>query len=228
MQHATTKPYDLAATTRYFDRFGGLLHVPNRLDRAVYKEFISVADLRNARHVFELGPGLGALARSVLEYPSRVESWVLAEASTMLCRRLASSLCRHDARGQLFKVSDPPPFPFTAHCFDRVVSCFVLDCMDRETQREYLREARRLLMPGGTLCAMSVTRGTTIASTLVMGLGNVLARVSPGLALGALFIELEPSFPPEDWDLLVNRVVTSMGFATRIIVAQARATPLDK
>jgi SAM-dependent methyltransferase len=223
---AASKPYDLSATTRYFDRFGGLLQLPNWLDRAVYREFIAAADLRNARHVFELGPGLGMLARSILGCPSKVESWVLAEASSVLCRRLASSLCRHDARGQLFWVNQPPPFPFAASGFDRFISCFVLDCMDRDTQRQYLREARRLLKPGGTFCAMSVTRGTTFASSLVMGLGNVMARVSPGLALGALFVELEPSFSPDDWDLVVNRVVTSMGFATRIIVAQAREAPL--
>lgn len=223
MRILACQPYDLAASTRYFNRFGLFLLAPNFFDREAYLEFAAVAALQSSRRVFELGPGKGPLVRVVLSRSPFIEQWVLAEASDVLCGELQQSICQMDGRAKLFHVSTPPPFPFQDGVFDRFVSCFVLDCMDRETQIRYVREAYRVLEPDGILCAMSVTRGETLTSRLLMGWGRLMSWISPTLALGARFVELMPSLAPNQWDILCNRTIVSMGFATRIIVARRKS-----
>lgn len=219
--------YDLAVTASYFDKVAWWLNLANFLDAGAYRYFAHVASLQQATDIFELGPGLGTFAMRILRQSDVPRRWVLAEASKRLCSILMNNLTIHDSRAELFYVDKHPPFPYPDHSFDRVVACFVLDCMDRQTQIRYIAEAHRLLRTGGSLCIMSVTHGTTRLSRLIMGLGNILSSVSPALTLGASFLEVSPSIDTKRWRIVMNNVIVSMGFTTRIIIARPRVTEKD-
>lgn len=212
--------YNLQATRLYFNRFWRFLHIPNALDRCAYEQFVSVGTLLQARNVFELGPGTGMLARHLFTSSKELESLYLVELSDVLCCQLARQFSAAGSAVTIKHVIDPPPFDCASGAFDRFISCFVLDCMDIETQRKYVEEAHRLLNVGGLFCTMSVTSGATPISKVFMWLGNLLSLAIPKLALGIRFVELENSLRPGMWRILENSTIESMGFATRLLIAR--------
>ena len=119
------------------------------------------AGLRDMRHgllagaggsVLEIGGGTGA---NLAHYNGKVESLVITEPEPAMFRRLQSK-----ARDQapLAKILRAPAedIPFEDDTFDTVVSTLVLCGVD--DQARSLREARRVLRPGGQLLFLEHVR----------------------------------------------------------------------
>src|SRR5246127_3349036 len=119
------------------------------------------AGLRDMRHgllagaggsVLEIGGGTGA---NLAHYNGRIESLVITEPELAMLRRLQSK-----ARDQapLAKILRAPAedIPFEDDTFDTVVSTLVLCGVD--DQARSLREARRVLRPGGQLLFLEHVR----------------------------------------------------------------------
>jgi ubiquinone/menaquinone biosynthesis C-methylase UbiE len=119
------------------------------------------AGLRDMRHgllaaaggsVLEIGGGTGA---NLAHYNGRIESLVITEPEPAMFRRLQSK-----ARDQapLAKILRAPAedIPFEDDTFDTVVSTLVLCGVD--DQARSLREARRVLRPGGQLLFLEHVR----------------------------------------------------------------------
>jgi ubiquinone/menaquinone biosynthesis C-methylase UbiE len=119
------------------------------------------AGLRDMRHgllagaggnVLEIGGGTGA---NLAHYNGKVESLVITEPESAMLRRLQSK-----ARDQapLAKILRAPAedIPFEDDTFDTVVSTLVLCGVD--DQARSLREARRVLRPGGQLLFLEHVR----------------------------------------------------------------------
>jgi ubiquinone/menaquinone biosynthesis C-methylase UbiE len=119
------------------------------------------AGLRDMRHgllagaggnVLEIGGGTGA---NLAHYNGKVESLVITEPEPAMFRRLQSK-----ARDQapLAKILRAPAedIPFEDDTFDTVVSTLVLCGV--EDQARSLREARRVLRPGGQLLFLEHVR----------------------------------------------------------------------
>ena len=119
------------------------------------------AGLRDMRHgllagaggsVLEIGGGTGA---NLAHYNGRIESLVITEPESAMLRRLQSK-----ARDQapLAKILRAPAedIPFEDDTFDTVVSTLVLCGVD--DQARSLREARRVLRPGGQLLFLEHVR----------------------------------------------------------------------
>jgi ubiquinone/menaquinone biosynthesis C-methylase UbiE len=102
--------------------------------------------------VLEIGGGTGA---NLLHYDGKVESLVVTEPEPAMLRRL-----QRKAREQapLAKVLRAPAedLPFEDDSFDTVVSTLVLCGVD--DQARALREARRILRPGGRLLFLEHVR----------------------------------------------------------------------
>lgn len=212
--------YSIGAARAYFNRFGALLWLPNLVDAPIYQRLLVAGSFHEAKDVFELGPGRGFFAGMMLGALRREDRrMVLAEASDRLADRLRERFRREDGVS-VRVVSTPPPFDLEPRTFDRFVSCFVLDVMDGQSRRQYIAEARRLLRPGGLACLMFVTHGVDPASRALMRVGYALARISPGLALGARFADLCPHFQRPEWEVLTSEVHVSMGCATHLLVAK--------
>lgn len=216
----SSKPYKLNQMRIYFNCFGGLLALPNLLDTPIYFQLMHAGEFEKAQDVIELGSGRGYLAALMLSrYPSVIGRVVLTDVSDALIKRLRKRF-RASHWVEIYQVVSDPPFPYETNSFDRFVSCFVLEMMDKVAQERYLREAHRLLREDGLLCAMVVTAGITPFSRLVMGLGQLLVWVSPWLALGARYTNIIPLLAEKYWQVIENRTVVSMGCTTQIIVAR--------
>jgi ubiquinone/menaquinone biosynthesis C-methylase UbiE len=119
------------------------------------------AGLREVRHgligeatgrVLEIGAGTGA---NLPHYDGSVESLALTEPESPMLRRLQRAAREHVPAAQLLR-APAEDLPFEDDSFDTVVSTLVLCGVD--DQPRALREARRVLRPGGRLLFLEHVR----------------------------------------------------------------------
>jgi hypothetical protein len=84
-------------------------------------------------------------------------------------------------------------------------------------------EAHRLLIPGGRLCLVSLTHGTSWLSRLVIGVWARVHRLAPTLVGGCRPLELRALLPAHPFQLEYVKKVTAFGIPSEIIVAKREA-----
>src|SRR5215468_9393409 len=102
--------------------------------------------------VLEIGAGTGA---NLPHYNGSIESLVVTEPEPPMLRRLQRAAREHAPNAQVLR-APAEDIPFEDDSFDTVVSTLVLCGVD--DQPRALREARRVLRPGGTLLFLEHVR----------------------------------------------------------------------
>jgi ubiquinone/menaquinone biosynthesis C-methylase UbiE len=102
--------------------------------------------------VLEIGAGTGA---NLPHYNGRLESLVVTEPEPPMLRRLQRAANQHAPHAQVLR-APAEDLPFEDDSFDTVVSTLVLCGVD--DQPRALREARRVLRPGGRLLFLEHVR----------------------------------------------------------------------
>jgi ubiquinone/menaquinone biosynthesis C-methylase UbiE len=102
--------------------------------------------------VLEIGAGTGA---NLSHYGGSIESLVVAEPQPPMLRRLQRTAHKHAPHAQVLQ-APAEDLPFEDDSFDTVVSTLVLCGVD--DQPRALREARRVLRPGGQLLFLEHVR----------------------------------------------------------------------
>jgi ubiquinone/menaquinone biosynthesis C-methylase UbiE len=119
------------------------------------------AGLRELRHglladatgrVLEIGAGTGA---NVPHYNGSIESLVFTEPQPAMLRRLQRTAHEHAPHAQVLR-APAEDLPFETDSFDTVVCTLVLCGVD--DQPRAVREARRVLRPGGSLLFLEHVR----------------------------------------------------------------------
>jgi len=119
------------------------------------------AGVRELRHtliadatgrVLEIGAGTGA---NLPHYNGSIESLVVTEPEAAMLRRLQRAAREHAPNAQVLR-APAEDIPFEDDSFDTVVSTLVLCGVD--DQPRALREARRVLRPGGRLLFLEHVR----------------------------------------------------------------------
>jgi hypothetical protein len=93
------------------------------------------------------------------------------------------------------------------HCFDRFVSTYVFDLLAPDFIDQLLSEVRRLLVPEGKLCLVSMTFGASPVSRAVCWGWQRLWRISPSIVGGCHPIEFSDYLPSgESGSVLRKRI----------------------
>ena len=108
--------------------------------------------------------------------------------------------------------------PVASGSYDRFLSTYVLDLLSVDDIRLALREARRVLVPGGRLCLASLTFGRSTWSRVVSRLWQGVHARRPMWVGGCRPLALS-SFIHGDWRVLHSEVVCTMGICTEVVVA---------
>jgi ubiquinone/menaquinone biosynthesis C-methylase UbiE len=210
-----------AAVRAYYDRFG------TRQDSQAFYEdpatdaLVTHADFEHAQAVFEFGCGTGRLARRLLDAhlpdTARYVGNDLSPVMTRLARRRIES---HAGRAGIVHTEGEIQFPFEDGAVDRVVSCYVLDLLADEDIRRFMREACRVLRPGGYVCLASLGRGVGMFSRLVSWLWSGVFRIAPSLVGGCRPIDLDGFVDEACWRVLYRNTVSPFGVPSQVRILE--------
>ncbi len=98
----------------------------------------------------------------------------------------------------------------------------MLDLLSPTDAAAFVREARRVLRPGGLLALASLAPGRTAPARLVTALWQALWRLNPALLGGCRPLTLGALLDPEEWSLRAGFTVTDWFLSSEVLVAQRR------
>lgn len=212
-----------AQARRVYDRIGRAQDLQALYERRPTEELLTRADFEHARAVFELGYGTGAFAERVLARLPPESRYAGTDVSPRMHELARRRLSRHLVRAELHLSDGSLHFPFEDAAFDRFVANYVLDLLAPDDIDLVLREARRLLAPGGLLCLVSLTPGAKGAAHLATRVWWALWSLRPEVVGGCRPIRLADRLEPGEWALRYHAVVTSFAISSEIVVAEKDA-----
>ena len=123
-------------------------------------------------------------------------------------------------RADVILTEGEPPTGEPAGSCDRFVSNYVFDLLSHEDIRTVLREAHRMLRPGGLLCLAGLTSGTGVASRIVASVIGWVQPKCPALVGGCRPVDLLPLLPESQWQLQHHLKVVAFGLPSEVVVAK--------
>jgi ubiquinone/menaquinone biosynthesis C-methylase UbiE len=208
---------------RFYDKLGAGLDTQAFYEAGALHELAKHLDLKNSRSVVEFGCGTGRFAEELLEawLPSNATYLGLDISGTMvdLTKR---RLSRWSDRAEVRQCDGSPLIEAADDAFDRVICTYVLDLLSELDIRAVLREAHRILRPGGLLGVVSLTNGSTAASRLVSTIWSRVHRILPWLVGGCRPITVSTFVSGSEWTIHHSRVIVRFGIASEVVVAKMR------
>jgi ubiquinone/menaquinone biosynthesis C-methylase UbiE len=215
-------------SSSFYNHFGAKQDWQAFYEAPATRELITYASFETAQAVFEFGCGTGAFAEQVLAHQLPQEAWYLAVDSSATMVRLARSrLARFEDRVTVRQTDGSLRFPEASGSCDRFVSNYVLDLLSASDIVQLLSEAYRLLVVGGRLCLVSLTRGATPLARLVTWAWTHLHALSPRLVGGCRPLELRDRLPGTGFHLDYVRVITRFGVPSEVVVASKQASEVE-
>ena len=211
-----------AEAKRFYDRLGSRQDWQSFFESPAINEMIEHATFDAAHSAFEFGSGTGALAARLLQHhlPANARYLGLDISSTMVS--LAQERLKPwSDRAHVHQSDGSPHFAESDRSFDRFISTYVFDLLAPDFIDQLLSEAYRMLMPGGKLCLVSMTFGTSALSRTVCRGWQRLWRLSPNLVGGCHPIELSGYLGAEFWKVDHQIKVASWGITSEVLVATA-------
>ncbi|MHB8420899.1 MAG: class I SAM-dependent methyltransferase [Myxococcales bacterium] len=204
----------------FYDRFGRKQDWQGFYEDPAITSLLDHGDFEHARTVVEFGCGTGRLAQRLLKerLPANAMYQGFDISRTMVELASARVLSWSD-RAKIHLTEGSPKLPISDGTCDRFLSTYVLDLLSEEAIRATLREARRLLVPGGgRLCLASMTFGDTLPSRALCRLWSGIHRLNPGLVGGCRPLRLA-TFLESTWQVQHHEVVRAFGIRTEVLIA---------
>jgi len=207
----------------YYDKFGKKQDSQGFYEEPALDDLIAHAGFREAQKVFEIGCGTGKFAERLLAGVLPASATYLGcDVSPTMTKLAADRLADYVDRARIVRTDGTVRFPVADHSVDRVVSNYVLDLLSKEDAGSVFTEAQRILLPGGKLCLVSLTKGVTAPSRVVSSLWMTVFRLRPSLVGGCRPIRLETHADPERWQTVYRNVVTPFGVPSEILVLERK------
>jgi ubiquinone/menaquinone biosynthesis C-methylase UbiE len=171
-------------------------------------------ELTPGLHVLDIGVGTG---REHLYIQERIAPHGLAfglDLSSVMLK-----LCRQRTNAPLCQ-ANACRLPYPAGSFDRLYAAYVLDVIPLSAIPDTLEEFRRVLKPGGSLVAISMTEGTSMPSRAVMGAWKAAYRLSPYTCAGCRPLRLSQMVQVAGFDIVYQAVITQLGMPSEIVAAR--------
>jgi len=212
-----------AEAKRFYDRLG------SRQDWQAFYEDPAVADMiaharfGEAGAVCELGCGTGRLAARLLagELPGDA-TYLALDLSDEMVRLATRRLAPWAGRARVVRTEGPPRIPHPDGAFDRFVSTYVLDLLSDEDIATVLEEAHRVLRPGGLVCLVSLTFGTTPWSRTLTAMWRWMHARRPLWLGGCRPVRLGEHLDGRSWAPVHHGVRNSFGLCSEILIAERR------
>jgi len=207
----------------YYDKFGKKQDSQGFYEDPALDNLIAHACFRDAQKVFEFGCGTGKFAARLLaeELPS-LATYLCSDVSPIMIGLATERLSHYAERAGVVRSDETVHFPLPDNSVDHVVSNYVLDLLSADDTKLVFTEARRILIPGGELCLVSLTKGITCLSRMVSFLWMTIFRMRASLVGGCRPISLELYVNSEDWQIEYRNVLTPFGDPSEVLVLGTR------
>ncbi len=211
---------------RFYDRFGAKLDTQSFYELPALRDLAKHLDLKTCRAVVEFGCGTGRFAAELLEtsLPSQA-TYLGVDVSRIMVALTSRRLARYGRRAEVRKSDGAPKIDSPDGAFDRFICSYVLDLLPDDEIGTMLREAHRVLAPGGLVGLVSMTNGPTVTSRLVSTLWSKLHRISPWLVGGCRPVEIICFVASSEWKIDHRNIVTPFGVPSEIVVARKLPAP---
>jgi ubiquinone/menaquinone biosynthesis C-methylase UbiE len=207
----------------FYDRFGKKQDAQAFYEDAALDDLIAHAAFEQVEKVFELGCGTGRFASLLLtKHLSPSASYFGIDLSQTMIAIAEQRVLPYTERAKVSQSDGSLHFPLPDHSVDRVVSAYVLDLLPETDIRQAISEARRVLIPSGKLCLVSLTQGVTFVSRIFIALWSALFRLRPSLLGGCRPILLNSFFDQQSWLVDYRNVVTRFGVPSEVLIASPK------
>jgi ubiquinone/menaquinone biosynthesis C-methylase UbiE len=98
----------------------------------------------------------------------------------------------------------------------------VFDLLPEEDILQAISEVRRVLIPSGKLCLVSLTHGVTFVSRIVIALWSAAFGLRPALVGGCRPILLDSFLDQQSWSIDYRNVVTQFGVPSEVLIASPK------
>ncbi len=207
----------------FYDRLGARQDSQAFYEDPATAELIAHAAFDEAEAVFEFGCGTGRFAERILKthLPARCRYRGLDISRTMV-GLAGARLGRWGARAEVVLSDGSVALEAADGGYDRFVSNYVLDLLGDANIRALITEAHRILRPGGLLCLVGLTHGTTPVSRLVSRAWTGVHAIGPKLLGGCRPIEIRDALSAGAWRLRHHAVIRRLGISSEVVVATPR------
>ena len=203
-----------------YDRIGRIQDWQFYEHRAL-ADLLADSALQTAHAVFEFGCGTGMLAARMLELLPPTARYLGMDVSPVMVALATKRIAAWGDRARVRLVDGSMPLPADTESADRIVCTYVFDLLDDVDAAAVLDEFKRILIPEGLLCLISLRPGITRFERLVTRLWTGVWRRAPQLLGGCRPIRLDRLLG-ERWAIRRRRVVHAWGFVSDMVVAAPR------
>jgi ubiquinone/menaquinone biosynthesis C-methylase UbiE len=208
---------------RVYDRIARAQDWQGFYEDAATTELVAHAGFDTAHAVVELGCGTGRFAATLLaEHLPPDASYVGVDLSARMVALASERLARWRDRATVTLVDGGTGVPAADGAADRFVANYVFDLLGPEEARAALAEARRVLAPGGLLCAAGLTPGESGLARFVSRAWTGVWSRWPALVGGCRPITLVDTLDPSRWEIRRHCTVVAWGIASEVVIATRR------
>ena len=208
---------------RVYDRIARAQDWQGFYEDAATTELVARAGFDTAHAVVELGCGTGRFAATLLaEHLPPDASYVGVDLSARMVALASERLARWRDRATVTLVDGGTGVPAADGAADRFVANYVFDLLGPEEARAALAEARRVLAPGGLLCAAGLTPGESGLARFVSRAGTGVWSRWPALVGGCRPITLVDTLDPSRWEIRRHCTVVAWDIASEVVIATRR------
>ncbi|MGE5347322.1 MAG: class I SAM-dependent methyltransferase [Acidithiobacillales bacterium] len=203
----------------FYDRFGSKQDLQRFYEDPAIEVLLSRAAFEEAVSVVEVGCGTGRLAERLLrERLPAGATYDGFDISSTMVNLAEGRLAPWDDRAHVHLTDGSPSLPLADRSCDRFLCAYILDLLSEDDIRSVLGEARRVLVPGGRLCVVTLTHGQSLVSRIVSLAWRWAHRLNPRLVGGCRPLRLM-EFAGAGWRVLHREVVCTIGICTEVLVA---------
>jgi ubiquinone/menaquinone biosynthesis C-methylase UbiE len=172
-----------------YDSLSGIYDFLTSYEGGAKRRGLEIADIRPTQNVLEVGFGTGRVLKEIAEKTVNGQVFGIDISRNML-RRTVQLLERSELSDSAsLAIADGTHLPFRDGYFDKVFSSYTLDLMGFEAISKTLGEVHRVLVSGGRVVLVSLSKGKGWRSN--MKLYEWLFRRSPSLLGGCRPLLLE-------------------------------------
>jgi SAM-dependent methyltransferase len=208
---------------RTYDRIGSLQDSQAFYEDRATNMVLRHGDFGAAEAIFEFGCGTGRFALHLFTgFLSPNACYRGVDISPKMVSLAQARLKPFAPRAQVILAEGGPPIQEPPESYDRFVSNYVFDLLSEEDIHGVLREAHRMIRPGGLLCLAGLSTGVGPFSRAVARAWSWIQAHRPSAVGGCRPIDLLPLLPASSWQVRHHAKLVAFGITSEVLVGQRR------